>query len=62
MFPLNIDVNKYKQSTKDAEKQNKENKKKQTSCSQQALSNQLVLGSMPSNPNSGQLQQQPARQ
>ena len=62
MLPFNVDTNKFKSSYKMAEQQKKENKKKQTSCSQQSLANQLVVGSMPTNPNGGTIQQQPTRQ
>lgn len=62
MLPFNVDTNKFKSSFKMAEQQKKENKKKQTSCSQQSLVNQLVVGSMPTNPNGGTIQQQPTRQ
>ena len=62
MLPFNVDTNKFKSSSKMAEQQKKENKKKQTSCSQQSLANQLVVGSMPTNPNGGTIQHQPTRQ
>lgn len=62
MLPINIDINKFKQSTKMQIEQEKENKKKKNSCSQQALANQLVIGTTPTNPNSGQIQQTPAKQ
>lgn len=62
MLPVKIETNKYKQSFKDQTTQQKQAEKKKTSCSQQALANQLVIGSTPSNPNSGQIQQQPAKQ
>lgn len=62
MLPFNIDANKFKSSYRTEEQQKKENKKKQTSCSQQSLANQLVVGSMPTNPNGGTIQQQPTRQ
>lgn len=62
MLPFNIDANKFKSSYRTEEQQKKDNKKKQTSCSQQSLANQLVVGSMPTNPNGGTIQQQPTRQ
>lgn len=62
MLPFNIDANKFKSSYRTEEQQKKDNKKKQTSCSQQALANQLVIGTIPTNANGGTVQQQPTRQ
>lgn len=43
-----------------AEEYEQQDKQKKTSCSQQALANQMVGQSMPRNPNVAPIQQQPA--
>lgn len=53
---LPFDVKKY---TKD---QTQKAKERELSCSQQAISNQIVMGSMPQQTSAPPLQQQPARQ
>lgn len=63
MLPININMEDFMTAGKEeAEKVERENKQKKTSCSQQALANRLVVGSLPTNPNSEQLQQVPAKQ
>lgn len=52
-------MNNFKKEKENLEKQNKDMK---TATSQQSLANQLVLSSMPSNPNAGVIQQNPAKQ
>jgi len=42
---------------KEAEKLEKEQKKKRTSASMQSLTNQLLMGSVPQNPNAAPIQQ-----
>lgn len=42
---------------KEAEKLEKEQKKKRTSASMQSLTNQLLMGSVPQNPNATPIQQ-----
>lgn len=52
MLPINLDMDKFMTAAKRAsDNLEKENKKKQISCSQQALANILVAQSMASNPN-----------
>lgn len=52
MLPIDIDMNKFMTFAKKAsDNLEKENKKNQISCSQQALANVLVAQSMASNPN-----------
>lgn len=50
---LPFDIKKYME---------QKNKNKKTACSQQAISNQIVIGSMPMQNNAPPLQQQPAKQ
>lgn len=53
---LPFDVKKYTQEKK------QDVKDKELSCSRQAISNRIVLGSMPMQTNAPPLQQQPANQ
>lgn len=63
MLPININMQDFMLAgKKEAEKIEKQEKKKKVSCSQQALANQLVIGSMPNNPNAQPMQQAPAQQ
>lgn len=63
MLPININMKDFMLAVKkEAERLEKQDKKKKTSCSQQSLANQLVVGSMPNNPNAQPMQQAPAKQ
>lgn len=63
MLPIDIDMKKFVVAgKKEAAKLEKNDKKKRTNCSQQAMANNLVLSSMANNPNTEQVQQAPAQQ
>lgn len=58
MLPININIKDFMTAgKKEAEKLEKEQKKKRTSASMQSLTNQLLMGSVPQNPNSAPIQQ-----
>lgn len=60
---MNIDMNKYKKVDEEKEKQIAEAKKMRTANSQQALANNLVVSSAPTNGNANdRLQQQAVQQ
>ena len=60
MLPINIDYSKLSKNQKENEKFEKQQKALKTKSSQQYLANQLVVGTIPQNPNGQQIQQMPA--